>query len=77
LKTNCSITHNKAVDTVLTGLFDSNKNTLWLQNKIIENIVTHTPVIKQEQLEEFYNTLGHQFIAGGDYNSKHNEWDPE
>jgi hypothetical protein len=30
--------------------------------------------IKQEQLEEFYNTLGHQFITGGDYNAKHTDW---
>jgi hypothetical protein len=30
--------------------------------------------IKQEQLEEFYNTLGHRFIAGGDYNGKHTDW---
>jgi hypothetical protein len=28
--------------------------------------------IKQEQLEEFYNSLGHWFIAGGDY--KHTDW---
>jgi hypothetical protein len=24
-------------------------------------------IVKQEQLEDFYNTLGHRFIAGGDY----------
>jgi hypothetical protein len=30
--------------------------------------------VKQEQLEEFYNTLGHRFIAGGDYNAKHTDW---
>jgi exonuclease III len=30
--------------------------------------------IKQEELEEFYNSLGHQFIAGGDYNAKHTDW---
>jgi hypothetical protein len=30
--------------------------------------------IKQEQLEEFYNSIGHQFIAGGDYNAKHTDW---
>jgi hypothetical protein len=30
--------------------------------------------IKQEQLEEFYNSLGHQFITGGDYNAKHTDW---
>jgi hypothetical protein len=30
--------------------------------------------VKQEQLEDFYNTLGHQFIAGSDYNAKHTEW---
>jgi hypothetical protein len=30
--------------------------------------------IKQEQLEEFYNSLGHRFIAGGDYNDKRTDW---
>jgi hypothetical protein len=25
--------------------------------------------VKQEQLEDYYNTLGHRFIAGGDYNA--------
>jgi hypothetical protein len=29
--------------------------------------------VKQEQLEDFYNTLGHQFVAGGDYNAKHTD----
>jgi hypothetical protein len=29
---------------------------------------------KQEQLEDYYNTLAHRFIAGGDYNSKHTDW---
>jgi hypothetical protein len=28
---------------------------------------------KQEQLD-FYNTLGHRFIAGGDYNAKQTDW---
>jgi hypothetical protein len=32
-------------------------------------------VIPQEQLEEFYATLGPRFIAGGDYNAKHTDWD--
>jgi hypothetical protein len=27
--------------------------------------------IHQEQLEDFYHSLGHRFIAGGDYNAKH------
>jgi hypothetical protein len=27
-----------------------------------------------EQLEDYYNTLGHRFIAGGDYNAKHTDW---
>jgi hypothetical protein len=31
------------------------------------------PKIKQERLEEFYNSLGHRFIAGGDYNAKHTD----
>jgi hypothetical protein len=30
--------------------------------------------VKQEQLEDFYNNLGRQFIAGGDYDSKHSDW---
>jgi exonuclease III len=30
--------------------------------------------VKQEQLEEFYITLGRRFIAGGDYNVKHTDW---
>jgi exonuclease III len=30
--------------------------------------------ILQEQLEEYYYTLGHRFIAGGDYNTKHTNW---
>lgn len=30
--------------------------------------------IKMEQFDHFYNSLGHRFIAGGDYNAKHQEW---
>jgi hypothetical protein len=30
--------------------------------------------VKQEQFEDFYNTLGKRFIAGGDYNAKHTDW---
>jgi hypothetical protein len=30
-------------------------------------------IVKQEQLEDLCNTLGHQFIAG-DYNAKHTDW---
>jgi hypothetical protein len=30
--------------------------------------------VKQEQLEDFYNTLGRRFIAGGDCNAKHTDW---
>jgi hypothetical protein len=30
--------------------------------------------VKQKQLEDFYNILGCQFIAGGDYNAKHTDW---
>jgi hypothetical protein len=30
--------------------------------------------VKHEQLEDFYNTLGRRFIAGGDYNAKHTDW---
>jgi hypothetical protein len=32
------------------------------------------PTVKHEQLVAFYNTLGHRFIAGGDYNAKHTAW---
>lgn len=31
-------------------------------------------VIKQEQYERFFDSLGVRFIAGGDYNAKHTEW---
>jgi hypothetical protein len=30
--------------------------------------------MKQEQLEQIYNSLGHRFIAGGDFNAKHTDW---
>jgi hypothetical protein len=30
--------------------------------------------VKQEQLKNVYNTLGHWFIPGGDYNAKHTDW---
>jgi hypothetical protein len=30
--------------------------------------------VKQEQFKRFYNTLGHRFIAGGDYNAEHTDW---
>jgi hypothetical protein len=29
--------------------------------------------VKQEELENFFNTLGHLFIAGGDHNAKHTD----
>jgi hypothetical protein len=29
----------------------------------------------QEQQEDYYNTLGRRFIAGGDYNAKHAVWE--
>jgi hypothetical protein len=31
-------------------------------------------IVKQEQLEIFYNTFGQRFIAGSDYNAKHTAW---
>jgi hypothetical protein len=31
-------------------------------------------IVKQEQFEDFYSTLGQLFIAGGDYNAKHTDW---
>jgi hypothetical protein len=31
--------------------------------------------VKEKQLKYFYNTPGHQFIAGGDYNAKHTDWE--
>jgi hypothetical protein len=39
------------------------------------SVVYLTPkhATKQEQLEEFYNSLGHRFIAGG-YNARHTDW---
>jgi hypothetical protein len=30
--------------------------------------------VKQVQLAAFYSTLGHRFIAGGDYNTKNTDW---
>jgi hypothetical protein len=30
--------------------------------------------VKQEQLEDYHNTIGCRFIAGGDYNAKHTDW---
>jgi hypothetical protein len=30
--------------------------------------------IQQEELEDFFDTLGRRFIADGDYNAKHTEW---
>jgi hypothetical protein len=32
-------------------------------------------IVKQEQLEAFYNILGQRFIDGGDYNAKHTAWE--
>jgi hypothetical protein len=29
------------------------------------------PIVTQKQLENYYNSLGQRFIAGGDYNAKH------
>jgi hypothetical protein len=31
-------------------------------------------IVKQEQLETFYNTLWQRFITGGDYNDEHAAW---
>jgi hypothetical protein len=44
--------------------------------KTKSSAVYHPPkyTVKQEQLEDFYNSLGCQFIAGGDYNVKHTDW---
>jgi hypothetical protein len=30
--------------------------------------------VKQEKLQDFYNTLGRRFIAGGHHNAKHTDW---
>jgi exonuclease III len=30
--------------------------------------------VKQEQLEDFYLTLGHRFVVDGDYYAKHTDW---
>jgi hypothetical protein len=32
------------------------------------------PTVKHEQLAAFYNTLGHRFMAGGDYTTKRTAW---
>jgi hypothetical protein len=32
------------------------------------------PTVKHDQLAAFYNTLGHRFIVGGDYNAKDTAW---
>jgi len=31
-------------------------------------------IIKAEQFRHFYTSLGHRFLAGGDYNAKHTHW---
>lgn len=46
-------------------------------NKTITISAVYCPpkhTIKKEQFEEFYQTLGPRFIAGGDYNAKHQQW---
>jgi hypothetical protein len=35
------------------------------------------PTVKHDQLAAFYNTLGHRFIAGGDYNASTLPGDPD
>jgi hypothetical protein len=30
--------------------------------------------VVHKNIEDFYVTLGHRFIAGGDYNAKHTDW---
>jgi hypothetical protein len=30
--------------------------------------------IKEENFKDFFQTLGHKLVAGGDYNSKHTLW---
>jgi hypothetical protein len=43
----------------------------------LHNLAVYLPpkqTIHQEQLEEYYYTLGHRFIAGGYYNAKHTNW---
>jgi hypothetical protein len=30
--------------------------------------------VKAQQFRSFYATLGHRFLAGGDYNAKHCHW---
>jgi exonuclease III len=32
------------------------------------------PIVTQEHLNTYYNSLGKRFIAGGDYNAKHTAW---
>jgi hypothetical protein len=44
---------------------------------LLTNLAVYLPprhTVKQEQFEDFYNTLGRIFIAGGKYNVKHTDW---
>jgi hypothetical protein len=43
-------------------------------SKILAVYLHSKHIIHQEQLEDYYYTLGHRFIAGGDYNAKHTNW---
>jgi hypothetical protein len=41
------------------------------------NLAVNLPprhTVKQEQFDDFYNTLGRRFIAGCDYNAKRTDW---
>jgi hypothetical protein len=48
--------------------------TQWVSLTILAVYLPPKYTVKQEQLEDFYNTLGRRFIAGGDYNAKHTDW---
>jgi hypothetical protein len=74
---------NSTLDSILLRYFQifswTSTGTLLILEEI--NLLTISSVYlppkytaKQEQLEDFYNTLGRRFIAGGGYNAKHTDW---
>jgi len=47
----------------------------WVGPLTIAAVYCHPKhTIKAEQFQTFYATLGHRFLAGGDYNAKHSLW---
>jgi hypothetical protein len=41
---------------------------------ILAVYLPHRCTVKQERFDDFYSTLGHWFITGGDYNAKYASW---